>query len=49
MVSLMFSIAKALETEADQSLRDDGSVDAAFADAPREELLEVLNSCLLGR
>ncbi|MEM9277489.1 MAG: molybdopterin cofactor-binding domain-containing protein [Pseudomonadota bacterium] len=33
-------IEKALETEADQSLRDDGSVETAFADAPREELLE---------
>ncbi|MEM9332252.1 MAG: molybdopterin cofactor-binding domain-containing protein [Pseudomonadota bacterium] len=33
-------IEKALETEADQSLRDDGSVETAFADAPREDLLE---------
>ena len=33
-------IAEVLKTEADQSLRDDGSVTTAFADAPREELLE---------
>ncbi|MGI9352370.1 MAG: molybdopterin cofactor-binding domain-containing protein [Rhizobiaceae bacterium] len=33
-------IETALETEADQSLRDDGSIVTAFADAPREELLE---------
>ena len=38
--AMMEKIAEALETEHDQSLRDDGSVVTAFADAPREELLE---------
>ncbi len=38
--ALMGIIAAALDRHHDQSLRDDGSVVTAFADAPREELLE---------
>ena len=33
-------IEKALDTPEDQSLRDDGSVEVAFGDAPREDLLQ---------
>ncbi len=38
--AMMDVISAALDTEADQSLRDDGSVVTAFADAPQEELLQ---------
>ena len=38
--ALMETISAALDTEHDQSLRDEGSVVTAFADAPREELIE---------
>lgn len=39
--AMMETIAASLQTEHDQALRDDGSVVTAFADAPREEILEV--------
>lgn len=37
--ALMVVISAALDTPHDQSLRDDGSVETAFADAPAEEIL----------
>ncbi|MEO0329513.1 MAG: molybdopterin cofactor-binding domain-containing protein [Pseudomonadota bacterium] len=39
--SMFEKISEALDTPADQALRDDGDVETAFADAPREELLDV--------
>ncbi len=38
--SMFAKIAEAFEKPADFSLRDDGDVDVAFADAPQEEILE---------
>jgi len=38
--AMMEVISSALDTDADQSLRDDGSVVTAFADAPQEEIVE---------
>jgi len=37
--ALFAEISKALDTPPDHSLRDDGDVETAFADAPREEIL----------
>ncbi len=38
--AMMETIVAGLDSEHDQSLRDEGSVETAFADAPQEELLQ---------